>query len=273
MAAPAPVAAPAPAPVQAAAAAPAAASGEVKPSTRGWTMLMDEPEADPATLAVTTPAAASAPAPASPDSARLDDARGAQRLAAGRAPRRPLRPRPHHAREGGAGPAAAAAAAGGAPSSRGWTMFMEAELQGKEEPKAEPAAADPEFYDGQVTTDSGTVVAFAPTAGGPAGPSARRQAPADLSPGTEEMTSFGSRFRSAEAEAPAPAEAAPQTPPDLPSFAGNSSFDFGGPHASVQAAVRAGQADGSRPRSPRPRPSRCSPPPRRPKAQAAARRC
>jgi len=35
------------------------------------------------------------------------------------------------------------AAAGGQPSSRGWTMFMEAELQGKEEPK-EPKEAEPE---------------------------------------------------------------------------------------------------------------------------------
>ncbi|MFY0531340.1 hypothetical protein [Nannocystis pusilla] len=161
-AAPIPVAAPAPAPVQAAPAAPAAATGEVKPSTRGWTMLMDEPEADPATLAVTTPAAASAPAPASPTvrgwtmlEELNDSLPGVPPPAAAPAPA--PAPAPEKAEP--------AAAAGGAPSSRGWTMFMEAELQGKEEPKAEPAAADPEFYDGQVTTDSGTVVAFAPSAG------------------------------------------------------------------------------------------------------------
>ncbi|WP_211302564.1 serine/threonine protein kinase [Nannocystis exedens] len=228
--APAPVAAPtpAPAPVQpAAAAAPAASSGEVKPSTRGWTMIMDEPEADAAALAVTTPAAASAPAPASPTVRGWTMLEELNDSLPGVPPPTAAAPAPAPEKAEPA-PAAAAAPAGGQPSSRGWTMFMEAELQSKDEPKAEPAAAEPEFYDGQVTTDSGTVVAFAPTAGTPQARSRVGEPPADLSAGTEEMTSFGSRFRSAEPEPPAPGDAAPQSPPDLPSFAGNSSFDFGG---------------------------------------------
>ncbi|WAS99050.1 serine/threonine protein kinase [Nannocystis punicea] len=224
--APAPVAAPTPAPAPAQPAAPAASSGEVKPSTRGWTMIMDEPEADAAALAVTTPAAASAPAPASPTVRGWTMLEELNDSLPGVPPPTAAAPAPAPTPE--KAPEPAAAAAGGTPSSRGWTMFMEAELQGKEEPKAEPQASDPEFYDGQVTTDSGTVVAFAPTAGAPQARPRAGEPSADLSPGTEEMTSFGSRFRSAESEPPAPAEAAPQTPPDLPSFAGNSSFDFGG---------------------------------------------
>ncbi|MDC0720136.1 serine/threonine protein kinase [Nannocystis bainbridge] len=228
MAAPAFVAAPtpAPAPVQpAAAAAPVTPTGEVKPSTRGWTMIMDEPEADAAALAVTTPAAASAPAPASPTTRGWTMLEELNDSLPGAPP--PTAAAPAPAPEKAAEPAAGAA--GGAPSSRGWTMFMEAELQGKEEPKAEPPATDPEFYDGQVTTDSGTVVAFAPTAAAQQARPRASEPAADLPPGTEEMTSFGSRFRGSDPEPAAPAEAAvPQPPPDLPSFAGNSSFDFGG---------------------------------------------
>ncbi|MCY1062367.1 hypothetical protein [Nannocystis sp. SCPEA4] len=229
VAAPAPtpvVAAPAPAPAQpAAAAAPATPTGEVKPSTRGWTMIMDEPsEADAAALAVTTPAAAQAPAPASPTTRGWTMLEELNDSLPGVPPPAAAAPAPAPAPE-----KTPEQPAGGTPSSRGWTMFMEAELQGKDEAKVEPEATEPEFYGGEVTTDSGTVVAFAPSAEAPQARVRASEPAADLSAGTEEMTSFGSRFRSAESEAPAPAEpAASQPPPDLPSFAGNSSFDFGG---------------------------------------------
>lgn len=228
---PAPIPTPAPLPVAAqpaaAAAAPAAPGGEVKPSTRGWTMIMDEPsEADAAALAVTTPAAATAPAPASPTTRgwtmleELNDS-----LPAAAIP--PIAPAAAAPTPEKAEPAAA----GGQPSSRGWTMFMEAELQGKEEPK-EPKEAEPEFYDGQVQTDSGTVVAFAPSAESPQARPRVSEAASGLAAasGAEEMTSFGSRFRE-----PEPAAEALDSPPELPNFTGNSSFDFGGLTPPVQA--------------------------------------
>jgi hypothetical protein len=189
---------------------------------------MDEPgEADASALTLTNPAAAvTTPVPPSPTTRGWTMLEELNDSLPGVPP--PTAATPAAAPE--KAPEPAPAAAGGTPSSRGWTMFMEAELQGKDESKPEPEAADPEFYDGQVTTDSGTVVAFAPTAAAPQARPRVSEPEAELSPGTEEMTSFGSRFRGAEAEPPSPvAEAsAPQSPPDLPSFAGNSSFDFGG---------------------------------------------
>lgn len=231
--APTPAVAAAPTPTPAPAPAPGV-PGEVKPSTRGWTMIMDEPsEADAAGLALTSPAAATTPPPASPTTRgwtmleELNDGLPAATPAA--------TPEPQPA---------AKAEAGGAPTSRGWTMFMEAELQGKEEggqpSEAEP---DPEFYDGQVTTESGTVVAFAPSA---ESPNARRAEP-ELGSDGEELGSFRSRFGRGEPEAPStPASTEPSAPssPDMPSFTGNSSFDFGGltpPQPQVQAQVPAAE--------------------------------
>lgn len=223
-AAPTPVAAPAPsAAAPTPAPAPAAAPGEVKPSTRGWTMIMDEPaEADAAALALTNPAAAAAtPPPASPTTrgwTMLEELNDAAPAGATPTPA----PAPEKTDN---------SVAGNTPSSRGWTMFMEAELQGKEEgqPAEAEAEPDPEFFDGQVTTESGTVVAFAPSA---EAPNARAKGPEpDLSEGAEPMTSFGARLRG-EPEAPsAPASTESSVPAavsEVPSFSGNTSFDFGG---------------------------------------------
>lgn len=229
VATPAPAPAPTPTPAPAPAPAPAAAPGEVKPSTRGWTMIMDEPsEADAAALALTTPAAATAPPPASPTTRgwtmleELNDSLPAS--APTQAAVTPAAPAPAQPEKLGAD---------GAPSSRGWTMFMEAELQaGKSEDKSGEPDAEPEFFDGQVATETGTVVAFAPSAESP-NARARHEAPAEnLSDGPEELRSFGSRLRGGDDEAPlapSPAEpSAPQTSADIPTFTGNSSFDFGG---------------------------------------------
>lgn len=223
VAAPAPIQAPvaplapvAPVPVQ----APVApvAKAEVKPSTRGWTMIMDEPE-DAAGLGLSTPAAAAAPPPPSPTTrgwTMLEELNEGLPVAA-----IPVTPAPT--------PAAAPPVDAGpnqAPSSRGWTMFMEAELQGSPKPE-ESLEVEPEFYDGPVHTDSGTVVAFAPTAAEP-NASFRRAAAepaADLS-AQEPMRSFGSRLRG-EVEEAAPVapsldpESAPSAAAEVPSFAGN----------------------------------------------------
>lgn len=211
--------APAPAP-----AAPVAAGGEVKPSTRGWTMIMDEPsEADAAALAVTTPAAATNPAPASPTTRgwtmleELNESLPGADATPAAAAATPVAAAPT------AGSPEKPDAAGGAPSSRGWTMFMEAELQNREDgvPEAEPVEAEPAFFDGPVTTDAGTVVAFAPSS---ESPNARPRASDPLA--NEELSSFGSRFRGADETPSAASEA--QSSPEMPSFTGNSSFDFGG---------------------------------------------
>jgi len=124
-------------------------------------------------------------------------------------------------------PAASSEASGigGAPSSRGWTMFMEAELQGGgAKPEEGQPEAEPEFYDGPVQTDSGTVVAFAPTA---AEPNAGRARPDPGVPdlvAQEPMRSFGARLRGDEA-APTAASlnpvSAPSASAEIPSFAGN----------------------------------------------------
>lgn len=222
-AAPLPVPAPVPAPVQTPVQAPAAPAGEVKPSTRGWTMIMDEPSEAEA-LGLSTPAAAATPPPPSPTTRgwtmleELNDG-----LPAAATPAVPA-----------AAAAAVAAPAGPpaevgvsqAPSSRGWTMFMEAELQGA--PKAEePIDAEPEFFDGPVQTDSGTVVAFAPSAAEPNASFTRRAAePVDDLSAQEPMTSFGARLRGEVEEA---APVAPSLDPaslpspaaEIPSFAGN----------------------------------------------------
>ena len=204
--------------------APAAPSGEVKPSTRGWTMIMDEPaEGDAAALGLSTPAAAVAsPPPPSPTTRgwtmleELNDS-----LPAAATPATPA---------AAAVPASEISGVSNAPSSRGWTMFMEAELQGggsKPEEPAEPEG-EPEFFDGQVQTDSGTVVAFAPTAAEPIASfnRSRSEPPVEDLAAQEPMTSFGARLRGEPEEAAprAPSlspESAPSHSAEIPSFAGN----------------------------------------------------
>ncbi len=154
---PAPAPAPAPAP---SAPAPAAA----KPSTRGWTMFMEAEEGAPAASAAAAPApAAAAPAPAP-----------------GPAPSQPAAPEPAAAK----------------PSTRGWTMFMEAE-----EPSAAASPASP--------------VASQPAAPAPSQPAA--PAPAAAKPSTRGWTMFmeaeePSAAASAAPVAPAPAAPAPSAP-------------------------------------------------------------
>ncbi len=199
----------------ASASAPAGAPGEVKPSTRGWTMIMDEPADDPAAHGLSTPAAAASPPPPSPTTRgwtmleELNDS---------------LPPGAAAAAAAAVTPAQVPEPGGAAPSSRGWTMFMEAELQGGGAKPEEPEA-EPEFYEGQVQTDSGTVVAFAPTA---ADPNASRARPEPAGPdltGQEPMRSFGARLRGGDEAAPAAASLSPQSAPsvsaEIPSFAGN----------------------------------------------------
>jgi hypothetical protein len=227
--APAPVAppvaaAPVAAPVTAAAPTPAVPTGEVKPSTRGWTMIMDEPaDADPAALAPATPAAAAAtPPPPSPTTRgwtmleELNDS-----LPPGTVPATPAAPPPASA------VASEVSGVSSAPSSRGWTMFMEAELQTTPKPEEAASDAEPEFFDGPVQTDSGTVVAFAPTAAEPSKSFNRSREP-DLS-AQEPTTSFGARLRGADHDAPQSAvpaaESRPSPSADIPSFAGNN-LDF-----------------------------------------------
>ena len=208
------------APTPTPAVAPAGPTGEVKPSTRGWTMIMDEPtDADPAAIGLSTPAAAASPPPPSPTTrgwTMLEELNDSVPVPVpGAAP-------------AAVAPAAAApvdaAPAGGAPSSRGWTMFMEAELQGGGTKPEEPEA-EPEFYDGTVQTDSGTVVAFAPTAADPnAGARARVEATPDLG-SQEPMTSFGARLRGTDDAGPSAPSLSPESAPspsaEIPSFAGN----------------------------------------------------
>ena len=163
----------------------AAASPPPSPTTRGWTMLEELNDSLPAAAVTAAAAAAVAATPASSEASGI----------------------------------------GGAPSSRGWTMFMEAELQGGgAKPEEAHPEAEPEFYDGPVQTDSGTVVAFAPTA---ADPNAGRARPdpglPDLA-AQEPMRSFGARLRGDES-APSAASLNPASAPsasaEIPSFAGN----------------------------------------------------
>ena len=149
-------AAPAPTPVTAttpAAAAPATppAPGEgAKPSTRGWTMFMQaQDDGAPAPVAS---GAAAAPAPAVPTPAPA------------------------------AAPAPVVPAAGAKPSTRGWTMFMQAQ-----EDEAAPAAAAPPTASAPPTAAAPATPAapptpapvpaagapVAPTAAGGSGPSSR----------------------------------------------------------------------------------------------------
>ena len=178
---------------------------------------MDDPtEADPVALGLSTPAAAAAPPPPSPTTRgwtmleELNDSLPAGAVTAAAA-----------AAAIAATPAPASEASiGGAPSSRGWTMFMEAELQGS---GAKPEA-EPEFYDGPMQTDSGTVVAFAPTAADPNASRARPEPGAPDLAAQEPMRSFGARLRGDEA-APTAASlnpvSAPSASAEIPSFAGN----------------------------------------------------
>ncbi|MCA9682471.1 MAG: hypothetical protein KC457_09775 [Myxococcales bacterium] len=175
-------------------AAPAAAPG-AKPSTRGWTMFMEAQEAQAAPMPA---ASAPAPSPAAPSPA---PAAAGPVLPPAPAPA-PVAPVPAPAPAAPAAPAPA----GAKPSTRGWTMFMEAE-EAQRDPN--PAAAAP-----------------APAAPAPVAP-----APAPA--------------------APAPAPAGPEPPP-----AGPSRRRGAGP---CSWKPRVGQSN--RPR--RPRPSRQPPSPRR----------
>ena len=95
----------------------AAAPGEVKPSTRGWTMIMDDPAEAEAASGLSTPAAAAAPPPPSPTTRgwtmleELNDS-----LPAGATP---VTPQP--AATPSAGVATEPSGVSNAPSSRGWT--------------------------------------------------------------------------------------------------------------------------------------------------------
>jgi len=189
-------------------------------------MIMDDPAEAEAASGLSTPAAAAAPPPPSPttrgwtmleelnDSLPAAAATPAQPVAAAAA-----------AAAVPATPASEVSGVGGAPSSRGWTMFMEAELQGGAAKPEEPTG-DPEFYDGPVQTETGTTVAFAPTADSP---NATRTRPAAADPdfsSQEPMTSFGARLRGEPEEAaPNAASLSPVSAPspsaEIPSFAGN----------------------------------------------------
>jgi len=233
----APIQAPSQAPIQAPIQAPVAKT-EVKPSTRGWTMIMDEPE-DTAGLDLSTPAAAAAPPPPSPTTrgwTMLEELNeGLPAVATPAAP--PPAPATPQAEVG----------VSQAPSSRGWTMFMEAELQGGPKPE-EPLEVEPEFYDGTIQTDSGTVVAFAPTAAEPSESFRRAAEPAlDLS-AQEPMKSFGARLRGeVEEAAPIAPSLDPQSVPsvaaEVPSFAGNNLGFAVAPSPAVPAERRPAQPD------------------------------
>ncbi|HEY0136070.1 MAG TPA: hypothetical protein VGB85_18415, partial [Nannocystis sp.] len=99
------------------------------------------------------------------------------------------------------------------------------------------------FYDGQVQTDSGTVVAFAPTAADPNAGRARQEPAAPDFAAQEPMRSFGSRLRGADDAAPsAPSlspESAPSVSAEIPSFAGNNLNVAVGPVAPVTPATPA----------------------------------
>lgn len=223
----APIAAPALTPAVAAVAPiPTPPSGEVKPSTRGWTMLMDDPaQADPVALVPATPPAA-ATSPARPTTRgwtmieELNDSLPAD-------PTPMSMPTPATT-----GVASEASGNSNAPSSRGWTMLMEAELQqgkAEESNKAQAGDAEPEFFDGAVQTESGMVIAYVPSAAEPnVSFKARREL--DLSAG-EPTTSFGARLRGGEDEVPvpqpqiAPNGSGPSPSAEIPSFAGNN-LDF-----------------------------------------------
>ncbi|MCA9660666.1 MAG: hypothetical protein KC486_20155 [Myxococcales bacterium] len=163
--------------------APAAAAPvESKPSVRGWTMIMDDPEEAAAATPEAPPAAGTPGAPSTRGWTMLEELNES--------------PEAEVPTE-----QAAAPAEGAAPTSRGWTMFMEAELEGEQ---AEEAAPEPEpgFYEGEMTTDSGTVIAFAPDAPKekPAGaPVSSAPKPPAASPAAPEpMTSFGAQLRGQE---------------------------------------------------------------------------
>ena len=237
--APAPAAAVAAAPLPAPAptpAAPATPGGEVKPSTRGWTMIMDEPEADASTSMLTNPVTAAAtPLPPSPTTRgwtmleELNDS-----LPPGAVPVAPPPSQAPVSVSPSAGVATEPSGVSSAPSSRGWTMFMEAELQAKPEDAAagEPQEVEPEEFEGEMTTETGTVVAFAPTAAEPNSSFRREPAAGPDLTASEPMTSFGARLRGEDKPSkpledevpqplPAPVESAPSPAAEIPSFADN----------------------------------------------------
>jgi hypothetical protein len=173
--APVPAPAPAPQPVAAPVPAPAAA----KPSTRGWTMFMEAEE----------PAAASAPEPAPQPAV-------APSPAPVPAPSQPVAPPP---------PAAA-------PSTRGWTMFMEAEQPAA---SAAPAPVAAPIAPAPVAPAPVAPASVAPSPVAPA-PSTPAPAPAAAQPSTRGWTMF------MEAEAPAADPAPAPTPEPAPTPAGTS---------------------------------------------------
>ena len=93
--------------------------------------------------------------------------------------------------------------AAAAPTSRGWTMFMEAEIEGEEDSSEEPAAAPaegaPGFYEGPMTTDAGTVVAFAPSTSEAVAKAKPEEAVAKATASAvEPMSTFASKLRGEE---------------------------------------------------------------------------
>ncbi|MCB9705811.1 MAG: hypothetical protein H6711_28365 [Myxococcales bacterium] len=217
---------------------------ESKPSVRGWTMIMDDPEE---AAAATPPAAPAAPAaPSTRGWTMLEE----------------LNESPETESGTGVPMSQEQAAATAAPTSRGWTMFMEAELEGEQAEEAAEVEAEPEaesdFYEGTVKTAEGTVIAFAPDApkAPPAGaPVAAAPTAPTPSSTAEPMTSFGAKLHGEEEpvasfaaklrgepeaapepelEAASLAELAQQAAPavqppsqtDMPTFGGGAGFDL-----------------------------------------------
>jgi hypothetical protein len=165
--------------------APADAGGDVtKPSVRGWTMIMDETEeaeAVAATPALPTPTPVVDPSSISTRGWTMLDG-----LNEGDSSPHSVAVSPPKERIKAKQP--------GKPSSRGWTMFMEAELEAtkSDDDHLEGHEEDvaPDFYEGPVYTESGTVVSMAPTAENPNAGEPRSRMPAEAEP----LTSFASRL-------------------------------------------------------------------------------
>ncbi|EDM74087.1 Serine/threonine protein kinase, partial [Plesiocystis pacifica SIR-1] len=161
----------------AAPAAPAAAPAASKPSTRGWTMFMEAAQEDAPKPAAPAPKPAPAPVAAPKPTAPA--------FAASK-PAAPAKPAP------------APAPAGAKPSTRGWTMFMEADDAQDAPVPASPAPAAPK-----------PAVAPVPAPK----PAAPAPAPAGSKPSTRGWTMFMEAEEGAADAAPAPAAPAPSPAP------------------------------------------------------------
>jgi hypothetical protein len=189
--------APAPAPMPS---APAPAPVAAKPSTRGWTMFMDAEES-------AAPAGAPAPAPAPMAPAPASVAPAPSMPAPAPAPSMPT-------------PAPAPAAK---PSTRGWTMFMDAAEEGAAPAAPAPAAPAPVAAPVAPAPSTPAPVPASVVAPVPApAPSTPAPAPAGAKPSTRGWTMFmeaetgageAAPVAPAPAPAPAPVEQLPVTPP------------------------------------------------------------